>query len=119
MNLAERMAGHPLGALLVMAVAAFLEAYGDSFFQIGMHRSAGFGRPMAFGAGVAVLAVYGALVNLPRWDFGRLIGVYVAIFFVMAQIVNKVRFGQSPGLPVWVGGSMVVAGGLLMAFWRV
>jgi len=118
MNLAERLIANPLGALAVLAAAAFLEAYGDSFFQIGVHRSAGLGRVAACGAGVAVLAAYGLMVNLPRWDFGRLIGVYVAVFFVMAQVLNKVRFGQAPSLPVWVGGSLVVVGGLVMALWR-
>jgi hypothetical protein len=118
MNLAERLIAHPLVVLLLLALAAFLEAFGDSFFQIGMHRSAGFARVAAFGAGVAVLAAYGSVINLPRWDFGRLIGVYVAVFFVMAQVLNKVRFGQNPSLPVCVGGALVVVGGLLMALWK-
>jgi small multidrug resistance family-3 protein len=57
-------------------------------------------------------------VNLPRWDFGRLIGVYILFFFVLAQVLNKVRFGQSPTPPIWVGGTLIVAGGLVMAFWQ-
>jgi small multidrug resistance family-3 protein len=118
MNLAERLIAHPLVVLLLLSLAAFLEAFGDSFFQIGMHRSAGLGRVGAFAAGAAVLAAYGSVVNLPRWDFGRLLGVYVALFFLMAQVLNKVRFGQSPSLPVCVGGTLVVAGGLVMALWR-
>jgi hypothetical protein len=118
MNLAERLISNPLVVLLLLAIAAFLEAFGDSYFQVGMHRSAGFARVAAFGAGVVVLAGYGAFVNLPRWDFGRLLGVYVALFFVMAQILNKVRFGQNPSLPVCAGGALVIAGGMVMAFWK-
>ena len=118
MQLVNRLVSNPLGALLVLAFAAFLEAFGDSFFQTSFYRASGLGRVLAFLAGAAVLTAYGCMVNVPRWDFGRLLGVYVALFFVMAQVLNKVRFGQSPSLPVCVGGVLVTAGGLVMAFWR-
>lgn len=118
MDLVQRLVANPLGALVVLAFAAFLEAFGDSFFQIGFYRSQGVARVLALVAGAAVLAAYGATVNVPRWDFGRLLGVYVALFFVVAQVLNKVRFGQSPTMPVYAGGALVVAGGLIMAFWQ-
>lgn len=57
-------------------------------------------------------------MNLPRWDFGRLLGVYVAIFFLMVQILNKIRFGQSPAPPIYVGGAPIVSGALVFAFWK-
>jgi small multidrug resistance family-3 protein len=46
------------------------------------------------------------------------LGIYVALFFVMAQVVAKLRFGQSPTPPIYAGGSLIVAGGLLIAFWK-
>ena len=107
---------NPLGALVVLGFAAFLEAFGDSLFQTSFYRASGLGRVLAFLAGAAVLTAYGSMVNVPRWDFGRLIGVYVAMFFLMAQILNKVRFGHSPTVPVYVGGALITAGALLMAF---
>ncbi len=116
--LLDRLVANPLGAILVLSFAAFLEAWGDSFFQVSFYKSAGVGRLMAFGAGAAVLAAYGSVVNVPRWDFGKLLGLYVVLFFIMAQILNKVRFGQSPGLPIYAGGALIVAGGLVMALWR-
>jgi len=118
MSALARVVSNPLGALAVLMLAAFLEAFGDSFFQVGFYRSSGWGRILAFVAGAAVLAAYGSTVNLPRWDFGRLLGVYVALFFLMAQIINKVRFGQAPTAPIYVGGGLIAAGGLLMAFWK-
>jgi small multidrug resistance family-3 protein len=118
MQTLDRLVAHPLGAAAALTLAAFLEVYGDSFFQTSFYKSEGVGRWMAFGAGVAVLGVYGSVVNIPRWDFGKLLGVYVALFFVMAQIVARVRFGQSPTLPVWAGGSLIVLGGLIIAFWK-
>jgi len=118
MNILDRLVANPLGAFGVLALAAFLEAYGDSFFQVGFYRSSGLGRVLAFVAGAAVLAAYGSVVNAPRWDFGKLLGVYVVLFFLMAQLLARVRFGQSPTPPIYAGGALIVAGGLVMAFWK-
>jgi hypothetical protein len=117
-NLLDRLVQNPMGALGVLTLAAFLEAWGDSFFQVGFYRLSGFGRLLALLAGAAVLAAYGSVVNVPRWDFGKLLGVYVVLFFLMAQLLNKVRFGQSPTLPIYAGGALIVAGGLVVAFWK-
>ena len=98
MNLLDRLVANPSGApIAVLSLAAFLEAYGDSFFQVELLSFIGtragdsplwpapqFWRP------------YGSVVNVPRWDFGKLLGVYVVLFFLMAQLLNKLRFGQSP-----------------------
>ena len=118
MNLLDRLVSYPLGVIAVLSIAASLEAYGDSFFQAGFYWSTGIRRAMALVAGTAILAVYGALVNVPRWDFGKLIGVYVGVFFLMAQIVNRVRFGHWPTPPLFAGGALIVAGGLVIAFWK-
>ncbi len=75
-------------------------------------------RVLAFVAGALVLAIYGSLVNVPRWHFGRLIGAYVVLFFIVAQIVARVRFGQSPTPSIYVGGALIAAGGLVIALWR-
>jgi hypothetical protein len=57
-------------------------------------------------------------VNLPQWDFGKLLGVYVVLFFLFAQIVAKVRFHQAPTTPILVGGALIVAGGAVITFWK-
>jgi len=72
-------------------------------------------RTIAFLAGTASLAAYGLVVNTPRWDFGRLLGVYVVLFFLLAQVVARVRFGQAPTLPVLLGGLLIVAGGVIIS----
>jgi hypothetical protein len=55
--------------------------------------------------------LYGSTVNLPRWEFGKLHGLYVVLFFLA-----KVRFDQSPTLPIYIGGSLILIGGGVMAF---
>jgi hypothetical protein len=119
MSVLDRLVANPLGALGVLTLAAFLEAWGDSFFQVSFYRSSGAGRILTFLAGALVLAAYGSVVNVPRWDFGKLLGMYVVLFFLMAQLLAKVRFGQSPTLPIYAGGALIVAGGLVIALWKV
>jgi hypothetical protein len=118
-NFLNQVVGNPVGAYAVLSLAALLEVSGDACFQSGMYQSTGAMRGVWLLAGAAVLASYGVFVNLPQWDFGKLLGVYVVLFFVMAQIVAKVRFHQTPTLPILAGGALIVAGGLVMTFWKV
>jgi small multidrug resistance family-3 protein len=107
------------GAVFVLLlVAATLEVLGDAFFQSAVHRSSGLWRWISLAGGGATLSIYGLVVNLPRWDFGKLLGVYVVFFFIVAQVVAKVRFHQPTSVPVLVGGFMIMAGGLIISFWR-
>ena len=99
----------------MLLTAAFLEAYGDACFQAGLYRSTGSGRSFAFLVGAASLASYGLVVNVPRWDFGRLLGGYVVLFFLCAQVIARVKFGQTPSIPVIAGGALIVAGGLIIS----
>jgi small multidrug resistance family-3 protein len=102
----------------LLLLAACLEAGGDALVRLGLQSGQGAARIGLFLAGAVVLFVYGLSVNAPPWDFGRLLGVYVTLFFVVAQALNLVLFGIKPGLPILVGGAMIVSGGLMMTFWR-
>jgi len=115
-DLLNHLVAHRSGALFVMAIAALLETYGDSCFQSALYRASGMSRALAFAGGAVSLAAYGLVVNTPRWEFGKLIGVYVVIFFLLAQIVARIRFGQAPTLPIWIGGALIVAGGAIISF---
>ncbi|MBW4038964.1 MAG: hypothetical protein HIU91_08840 [Acidobacteria bacterium] len=117
-NALSQIVTSPFGAFAVLTIAASLEVLGDSFFQSGLYRSTGSSRVQWFVFGAAVLGLYGLFVNLPQWDFGKLLGVYVALFFVVAQIIAKLRFHQSPTAPILAGGSLIVAGGLVITFWK-
>jgi small multidrug resistance family-3 protein len=114
-NLLDHIVAHRSGTLLILILAAFLEAYGDSSFQTALYRSSGMSRAIAVLGGIASLAAYGLVVNAPRWDFGKLLGVYVVVFFLLAQIVARVRFGQTPTLPIYLGGTLIVAGGVIIS----
>jgi drug/metabolite transporter superfamily protein YnfA len=115
-DLLNHLIAHRSGALFLLAIAAFLEAYGDSCFQSALYRASGTSRVLAFLGGALSLVAYGLAVNVPRWDFGKLIGVYVVLFFLLAQIVARIRFGQAPTVPIWIGGALIVAGGVVISF---
>jgi hypothetical protein len=117
-NILSQIVDTPAGAFAVLSFAALLEVSGDACFQSGLYQATGAARGLWFLTGAVVLAAYGLFVNLPQWDFGRLLGFYVVLFFVIAQIVAKVRFHQSPTTPILVGGAFIVAGGLVMVFWK-
>jgi hypothetical protein len=104
--------------LLVLALAALLEAGGDALARAGLHAPSPLARIGFLFGGAVVLFAYGVTVNTPAWDFGRLLGVYVTLFFVAAQAINYFAFDVQPGLPIFVGGALIIAGGLLITFWR-
>jgi small multidrug resistance family-3 protein len=105
-------------ALLVLLGAAVLEAGGDAIVRRGLHAGSTGSRLGLILAGGVVLMAYGVSVNLPPWDFGRLLGVYVTLFFLVAQAINALAFGVAPSTPIFVGGALVIAGGLVMTFWK-
>lgn len=68
-----------------------------------------------FGLGAVVLFAYGWTVNALPWDFGKLIGVYVVFFFIIAQLISWLIFKHIPSVTVLIGGSLIIAGGLVIS----
>ncbi len=101
-------------AILILLAAAVLEAGGDAIVRTGLHAS-GTTRTLWFIAGAIVLFAYGWVVNSPPWDFGKLLGIYVVFFFLVAQMINWIFFKQQPSLAVLIGGVLIVSGGAVIA----
>jgi hypothetical protein len=102
----------------VLLIAAVLEAGGDALVRHGLYSQSSMTRGGFLALGAIVLFAYGLTVNTPPWDFGRLLGVYVTLFFLVAQLINWLAFGLPPTLPIVVGGTLIIAGGLTITFWR-
>jgi len=97
--------------LVALVVAALLEIGGDALIRAGLLRA----RWWALAAGALGLVAYGFVVNVNRdVDFGRLMGTYITVFFVVSQLVGMVAFGERPPARVVLAGALIVAGGLWM-----
>jgi small multidrug resistance family-3 protein len=103
--------------LLIITTA--LEACGDAVIRMGLVNQAALpARIGLFAAGTVLLLGYGTTLNLAPQEFGKLIGAYVATFFIMAQVINLIFFRTTPSLPIWVGGAFILAGGMIVTFWQ-
>jgi small multidrug resistance family-3 protein len=101
-------------ALLILFAAAVLEAGGDAIVRTGLHNSRLASRLLIYLIGGCVLFAYGWVVNAPPWDFGKLLGIYVVFFFVVAQLISFFAFGQKPSATLLLGGALILAGGLVI-----
>lgn len=103
---------------LLLLLATTLEVSGDAAVRLAIYNHSGPMRLALFLAGAALLLGYGSFLNTAPVEFGRIVGLYIATLFVVWQIINFLVFRTLPGLPVWLGGALVIAGGLLITFWR-
>ena len=118
MNAFTQLVSNPIGAFAVLALAAYLEVQGDACFQSGLYNASGSKRLAWFLAGTLVLVAYSLFLNSSKIDFGKLLGIYVVLFFLVAQLVAKLQFHQSPTKPICLGGAFIVLGGLIMTLWK-
>jgi drug/metabolite transporter superfamily protein YnfA len=118
MRFLDQLVARPGGIYFLLFLAALLEVLGDAYFQSAIHHSYGVSRWAYSIAGVVVLSLYGLFVNLPSWNFGRLLGVYAFFFYVIAQILARIRFKEPITLPTVIGGLLFAAGCAVITFWK-
>ena len=101
-------------AWLIFVAAAMLEVGGDFVVRRGLRgRSAGW-----LLLGCAVLAGYGLVVNSVRWDFSKLLGVYVGFFALISILFGKFILRETIPPATWLGLALILAGGLVIQFGR-
>ena len=101
-----------------LIVATSLEAVGDAVVRMGIAQNAWLPRCLLFVAGAVLLFGYGLSVNLAPVEFGRVVGLYIAMLFIVWQIVNWIVFRSLPDAPVFVGGVLIIIGGAVVTFWK-
>jgi len=102
----------PLVAWVIFFGAAVLEVGGDAVIRMGLR-----GRGWLFVlAGCLMLASYGVVVNLVKWEFSKLIGVYVGVFALMSILAGRFLFEEQVPLSTWAGVGIIILGGLVIQF---
>ena len=101
-----------------LVLATILEASGDAIVRMGLYHHGLTLRILLFLAGTALLFGYGLSLNLAPLAFGRVVGLYIAVLFVVWQIINFVAFRSLPTVPILVGGALILAGGGIVTFWQ-
>ena len=107
-----------LSALAFLLVATTLEVSGEALVRIALYGQTGAMRFTLMLAGALLLFGYGCGLNLAPVEFGQVVGLYIATLFVVWQVITFVSFRTAPTLPVLVGGSLIVTGGLIVTFWQ-
>jgi hypothetical protein len=105
-------------AVVLLLAATILEVSGDAVVRTALYNHVGLPRAVLFFTGAALLLGYGTLLNWAPLEFGQVVGLYLATLFVVWQVVNFVAFRILPTLPIVLGGSLVIAGGAIITFWK-
>ena len=97
-------------AWIIFIAAAVLEVGGDAIIRKGLHGSV----IWFIVSGFLMLGCYGVVVNTVKWDFSRLLGVYVAVFAVVSVLAGRFVFKETIPVSTWLGLAIIVAGGTVI-----
>ena len=99
-------------AWLVFVGAAVLEVGGDAVVRKGLRGSS----LIIIAMGFVMLGSYGVVVNTVKWDFSKLLGVYVAIFALVSILFGRLVFEENISPSTWIGLSVILCGGMIIQF---
>ncbi len=51
-----------------------------------------------------------------KWDFSKLLGVYVAIFAMVSILCGRFVFKENVPTSTWLGLAVILVGGLIIQF---
>ena len=109
----------PVPPIVFLIAATTMEALGDAIVRKAIQEPhQALVRLGLMAAGGALLLGYGTALNLAPVEFSRVVGLYIATLFVVWQVVNLIVFKSPPAAPVLAGGVLIIAGGLIVTFWR-
>ena len=97
-------------AWFVFIAAAILEVAGDAVIRKGLRGSIVWFIVFGF----LMLGCYGMVVNTVKWDFSKLLGVYVAVFAVVSILAGRLVFKETIPVSTWLGLAIIVIGGTVI-----
>jgi drug/metabolite transporter superfamily protein YnfA len=96
----------------IFIAAALLEVSGDALIRKGL-RGSGL---LLIAVGIVTLGCYGLVVNSVKWDFSKLLGVYIGIFAAISILFGRFVFNESIPSSTWIGLIVILIGGLIIQF---
>ena len=99
-------------AWLIFIGAAVLEVGGDAAIRKGLRGS---GLVMIL-LGCVMLGCYGVVVNTVKWDFSKMLGVYVALFALVSVLFGRFVFLEHIPNSTWLGLMVILCGALIIQF---
>ncbi len=108
-------------AILLLVVATAVEVSGDAVVRMALYDHPGLtpARIALFLLGAALVFGYSVFLNLAPFEFGEVVGLYIATLFIVWQIINFAFFRTLPTVPILTGGALIVAGGAIVSFWKL
>jgi small multidrug resistance family-3 protein len=99
-------------AWFIFVSAAILEVGGNAVVRKGLR-----GNCLAIVMlGFVMLGCYGIVVNILKWDFSRLLGVYVSIFALISISFGRYVFQENVSPATWIGLFIIIFGGMVIQF---
>lgn len=99
-------------AWLIFIGAAILEVGGDAVVRKGLRGN----NLIIIMIGCAMLGSYGVIVNTVKWDFSKMLGVYVAIFALISILFGRFVFRENIPNTTWIGLMIIICGAMTIQF---
>ena len=61
-----------------------------------------------------MLGTYGVVVNMVKWDFSKLLGVYVAFFALISILFGRFVFRENIPNTTWIGLMIIICGAMMI-----
>ena len=107
-----------ISPFVFILIATIFEVSGDAVVRTAIYKHTGMVRVGLMLLGALLLFVYGFSLNLAPVEFGQVVGLYITTLFVVWQVINFIAFNVKPDPPILVGGAFIIAGGLIITFWK-
>ena len=102
-------------AWFIFIAAAILEVGGDAIMRKGLYGN----KTLIIMLGFIMLGFYGVVVNAVKWDFSKLLGVYVAVFALISVLFGRFVFKENISNSTWLGLALIIIGGLVIQFGEI
>jgi small multidrug resistance family-3 protein len=97
---------------VILIGASILEVGGDVVIRKGLRG----GSLITIIIGCIVVSCYGIVVNIMKWDFSKIFGIYVAFFALVSILFGQFIFKETIPPSTWIGLFVIICGAMIIQF---